>query len=452
MSINRELPGSSSQQQNEDPEEVFVAPDEAAEEIIDDGDVPIDSDNEDDGETQEVLLQNDSVAYFDQHTDSIYALSTHPNDPAVFISGGGDDKAYIWKFNAEPQPHTQALAVLEGHTDSIIACGFFKPEGNWAWTAGLDGKFRAYKGAKSGWKCEFEAKEVEEVVWAEGHPTMGLVVLGGNDGSCWVYNLDEGEVSMVSSFHGHTMSCTAGVWRGTDVATVSEDGGFFLWDGLSGVGEVGLNAKDARFAVEGGLYSVAVHPSGSIAVVGGATGDIRAVGLPGGGAIPTVGGTTQVATSKRPEKSGGGSTGGGQVGQVIAAVQAHAESVETLSFAKSPTLPLLASGAVDGKIVIYDTSRGFAIRKEIENAHDDAIVKIEFSGRATGDDPSTLTSVGMDGKVKRWDVRSGTEIGTWKGHSEGILCLCLGTESLVATAGDEGVAMIWDAKDIPARS
>src|SRR5690606_21042827 len=183
--------------------------------ILDDGDAPMEDDSDgedandqDDGANQEVLLQNDAVTYFDGHTDSIYALATHPQNPAVFISGGGDDKAYIWKLVPEPEPHTEVLAVLEGHTDSIIACGFFRPDGTWAWTAGLDGKFRAYKGSKQGWKMQFEAKEVDEFVWAEGHPTMGLVVLGGNDGSCWVYNLDEGEVSMVSSFHGHTMSCT----------------------------------------------------------------------------------------------------------------------------------------------------------------------------------------------------------------------------------------------------
>lgn len=421
---------------------------EAAEEIIDDGDAPMDSDDSDDdgdehaGEDKiEIDLVNHSAAYFDVHTDSVYALARHPTDQTLFVSGAGDDKGYLWKVVPESMTeplHTEVVAELTGHSDTVISVGFLKPDGKWLFTAGMDGQVRVYrvKDDVYGAELKFEAKEVEEIVWAEPHPSQPMFVVGAVDGSCWVYNVDtdSSEVALVSSFHAHTMSCTAGAWTpsGRLICTVSEDGSLYVWDAATGQGEVGLTSRDQRFSIEGGLYAVAVHPAGTLVVVGGASGECKVVALPAAARLPG---------RKNP--------GGEAAGTIVASMAVHEEGVESLSFSMSPMLPLLASGGVDGKLVLYDASRNFAVRKTIDDAHDGAVVKVEFATRDSGADPSTLTTVGFDGRLKRWDVRTGSLIGTWRGHSEAILGFVQGPEGAVITAGDDNVCLLFDTNKVP---
>lgn len=424
----------------QDEEPTMLAPDEAAEEIVDDGDVPMDSDDE----AEEFELINDSQAYFDKHSDSIFSIAAHPTNPTLFLTGGGDDVAYIWTPDIPANPddaniiprESKIVARLAGHKDSVTAAGFTNPDGKYAVTGGLDGKLQLFDQGLN-WKKIAEAQEVEEINWIQPHPTEPIIALGASDGSVWIYTLENGTLEIKQALYSHTASCSAGVWTsdGTILCTVSEDGSFYAWNAESGNSVVALTSTDQRFAIEGGLYSVTVSPSGAVAVVGGATGEMRVVGLPSSSQA-TAG--TQRRGASRPMASGGGSSGGGQVGQIIASLHTHSESVESLAF--HPTQPLLASAGVDGKIVIYDAARGFPVRKTLEGGHTEAVVKIEF----VNTEGWILTSCGVDGTVRRWDARAGTEIGCWRGHlgvtlgegGEGVLGF-VQTKDRVVTAGDE---------------
>ncbi|KAG8422077.1 60S ribosomal subunit assembly or modification protein [Metarhizium acridum] len=60
---------------------------DAAEEIENSGDdIPMDSDAED--EEEEVVLQNDSIAYFDLPQDSLFTIAQHPLHPSLVAVGG----------------------------------------------------------------------------------------------------------------------------------------------------------------------------------------------------------------------------------------------------------------------------------------------------------------------------------------------------------------------------
>ena len=63
-------------------EEDMLAADDAAEEIADDEDLAMDSDNE------EILLQNDSIGYFDEPKDSLFTIAQHPQHPSIIAVGG----------------------------------------------------------------------------------------------------------------------------------------------------------------------------------------------------------------------------------------------------------------------------------------------------------------------------------------------------------------------------
>ncbi|KAI5816766.1 WD40-repeat-containing domain protein [Pyronema omphalodes] len=420
--------------------------------VADDGDVPMSDDEGDvdeDMETSELAITNDSRAYFDGHSSSIFSISQHPTQP-LFLTGGGDDVAYIWTSAAASAEDAavvprelRQIRKLEAHKDSVIATCFTAPDGAYAVTGGLDGMVQLFSAA-SGWKKVDGAQEVEEIVWMAAHPSEPVIAVGTNEGSVWLYDIDSDKLVIRHVLYSHTASCTAGVWTksGNFLCTVSEDGSFYAWDVATGQSVVALTADDQRFNIDGGLYSVACSPSGAVAAVGGATGEIRVVGLP----TTTDGGKR---TAGRPMASGGGSTGGGQAGQIIASIKAHEESVESLAF--HPSTPLLASGSVDGKIALYDAQRGYAIRKILEG-HQDTVVKVEFVSGLTVNEPWLLTSCGIDGTLRRWDARSGEELKCLKGHlggngddGEGGILGFVQTKKEIVTAGDDAVALIFDA-------
>jgi len=416
---------------NDEQEDTMLDSDEADEEITNDNDdAHMDSDPEDDHDASidEIQLQNDSVAHFDSHKDSIFCIAQHPIHPEIIATGGGDDVGYV--FDCTPASQQQATSngtttqpiqreglppifKLQGHTDSINAITFTLPRGEYVLTAGLDGQVRGWHddslplGHK--WSYITSTQEVEEINFLIPCPNSdnpNTVALGASDGSVWIYSISDASLDIVQAFYLHTTSCTAGAWTpdGKRLATVSEGGDLYVWDvfgeaaalAQGGQTVVALTALDERFKVEGGLYCVAVAPNGAFVAVGGAAGQIRIVGLPRVGATAA------------------------QAGQILASLQTQKDSVETIAFA-APPLTLMAAGSVDGSVVLYDTAHRFAVRRHIQGAHEEeAVIKVEFVSGQAGN--WVLTSCGNDGVVRRWDTRGGTAaarqgfLGEWKGH------------------------------------
>ncbi|KAA8567601.1 hypothetical protein EYC84_008076 [Monilinia fructicola] len=454
---------------NEDDNEMFD-PADAAEEIEDvDGDAAMDSGDddvdvgagEDELMQEEYQLQNDSAAHFDHHKDSIFCIAQHPTRPEI-VATGEPTPVLPASYQSNPSERIERRGLepifkLEGHTDSINALAFTLPDGRFLLSGGLDGRLRAYVTNGSRWKFYTEAQEVEEVNWLTACPYEkfpNTFALGANDGSVWVYTVDpsqkEAPLQMIQSYFLHTESCTAGAWSpdGKLLATVSEDGSLYVWDvfgeaaaagltqGESGQTVVGLTALDQRFAVEGGLFSVGIAPSGAFVAVGGAGGSIKVVGLPrlgdGSGAAPA-----GRAGAGAASKNKGGKQGGGKATQ--------GDGIESIAFAQPP-LTLMAAGSVDGSIALFDSAHRFAVRRHIKEAHEEySIVKVEFVKNSQSGG-WLLTSCGMDGVVRRWDTRGGTGIANsgfvreWKGHrgdgeGGGVLGFVQGDGSRIVTRG-----------------
>ncbi|MCJ1389059.1 hypothetical protein MMC18_001913 [Xylographa bjoerkii] len=501
--------------EEDDPTEMLDA-DEAEEEITADEDHPMESDPEDE-DVQEISLENDSIAHFDRHTDSVFCITSHPRDPSIIATGAGDDTAYIFSSNipspllptsyeSNPEPGRKSLdpiAEFQGHSDSVNAVAFTLPNGDFLCTAGLDGRLRTYTipppSTLTQHQCKFlaEVQEVEEINWLAPCPNPtypNTIALGASDGSVWVYAIEGSDPSSVlqvqQAYYLHTASCTAGAWSpdGKLLATVSEEGSLYVWDPFgeaaasgittqgSGQAIVGLTGNDQRFAVENGLYSVAIAPTGAFVAVGGAEGHIRVVGLPRlSSGAPTNGNTTKSQKGGGTKnKTGGAKQSGateastGQAGQILASLQAQTDSVETLAFSKPP-LTLLAAGSVDGSIALFDTAHRFAVRRLIREAHEEyAVVKVEFvspspsvanNSNTSGSGGWLLTSCGMDGVVRRWDTRGGTAasgqglVKEWRGHrgegeGGGVMGFVQSEREgrgRIVTAGDDGVSLIFDA-------
>ncbi|KAJ5874760.1 uncharacterized protein N7529_003190 [Penicillium soppii] len=507
----------SSNDPNHENEEDYLQADDAEEvfERGEDDEMEMDGDYDENMTIEdEITFQNDSAAHFDSHTDSVFCVAQHPVHNHIIVTGSGDDTGYIFdstpaprpvlpsSFETTPQPRErealQPLAKLDGHTDTINAVAFTEPAGEYVITAGLDGKLRAYRDTtpkKTGTAWEFfgEAQEVEEINWMAVCPYQknseehkNVIAIGANDGSAWVFRLDHtsaNPISIIQTFFSHTESCTAGAWTsdGNLLATVSEDGSFYVYDvfgaaaaagieypaGTSVV--LGLTADDQRFAVPGGLYSIAISPSGGIAALGGGEGNIRVIGL------PRITASGPSAKGKAAPKSAGATA----AGTIMAALQNQTDNIESLSFSQPP-FTFLAAASVDGSLAIYDAAHRFAVRRHIQGAHDDApVVKVEFlpsnrqlsasvsgplaSASAAQQNRSWMfTSVGLDGVVRRWDARGGTTAAAqglmqeWKGHmpltenedgeqSGGIMGFVQNYEGQrIVTAGDDGICLVFE--------
>ncbi|KAK3331242.1 WD40-repeat-containing domain protein [Apodospora peruviana] len=486
--------------------------DEVLEAGDDDEDVAMDS-GDDDNEQEEILLQNDSIAYFDAHKDSVFAIAQHPIYPSLIATGGSegdaDDapgKGYVFDTSAavsrqpvlppsynssstvQQKENTQLhpIFAIDGHTDSINTLTFTLPAGDFLVSGGLDGRVRVYAVAPpsgnndDGLKIKFlaESQETEEINWLAPCPApeyANTIALGASDGSVWVLTIDPSEenpIRIVQSYFLHTGACTAGAWApdGQLLATVSEDSSLHVYDVWgaaaaqklvtdNGQTVVSLTEADQRFAVEGGLYSVAVAPSGSFLAVGGAGGGIRIVGLP------------RLAQQQQPKQQQRGSAkkaAAAQPGAILASLNVQQDGIESLSFAPAPQT-LLAAGSVDGSIAVFDTARSFAVRKHIQGAHDgESVVKVDFVKSPS--QPAMagwlLTSCGLDGAVRRWDLRAGATANSsqnasstaatgvakeWRGHrgggeGGGVLGFVQGeTGERVVTAGDDALVLVFEA-------
>lgn len=502
-------------EQIEDDNDLLDA-DDAAEEVVADGeDVPMDSDDEGEGaEQQEILLQNDAIAYFDLPGDSLFSIAQHPVHPSLIAVGGAaaptdDAPGAGWLFDtsaaksrpvlppsfaSDPEGAARdkqttelgSLFEIEGHSDSINALAWTLPAGEILVSAGLDGRIKAWKtdvrpgeGVKV--SAIGEAQEVPEVNWLAPCPNPGqpnTIALGASDGSVWVYYIDPNDsgnpLQIVQSYFLHTMPCTAGTWTpdGNLLITVAEDSSLYVWDvfgeaaaknitGENGQSVVAMTGEDQRFEVVGGLYSLAVDPKGGFVAAGGAGGAIKIVSL------PRLSSSTQSASQARHGSNKGNKTSADPTagGQILASLHTQSDSVETLAVSLASTTPptvLLAAGSVDGSICVYDATRRFAVRRNIVGAHEEhSVVKVEFIKNSW-----TLTSCGMDGVVRRWDLRGGgvtpqNNPGTagadaglikeWKGHrgdgeGGGVLGFVQGeTGERVVTAGDDSIALVFEA-------
>lgn len=137
-----------------------------AEEVVEQNeDAAMDSGDEDgmgddNGVLEEIMIQNDSVAHFDGHKDSIFCIAQHPTRPELVVTGGGDDTAYMWdatppegpllpqSYETNPQPKErkgqQVISQFEGQDESVNAVCFTLPAGEYVVTGTLAGKLSAY--------------------------------------------------------------------------------------------------------------------------------------------------------------------------------------------------------------------------------------------------------------------------------------------------------------------
>ncbi|KAL9940279.1 hypothetical protein V8E36_000984 [Tilletia maclaganii] len=325
--------------------------------------------DEDDGEDDFNPLQDTSLASFPGHSPkSVFAVVLHPSypEPTWALSGGEDDKAYIWDVVSGDM-----IAVLEGHTDSVISVGW-SSDGKMAASASMDGTVKVWSQAgpavqevdgaastgaaasatedvHSAWKVIANLEGPDEITWMSWHPKGPVLVAGAQDGTVWMWQLPSANVMQV--FSGHTAACTCGQWTpdGKRLLTASEDASLLLWDPRSPTPVSKLNPHSEPrfqpFAESGGITSLAISPDsdgGKVAVVGGFGGQLRVVSLPALSAAEN-GGTLQVRAVLE----------GHQDGESVEAID-FIDLLGTGSGQAPASWTTVVTASTDGKAIVWD--------------------------------------------------------------------------------------------------
>ncbi|VDB84750.1 unnamed protein product [Peniophora sp. CBMAI 1063] len=396
-------------------QEQFIGED-AAEEVPDDGDAPMDDDGEDGG-GEEIVWEDNSVMSFPTHEKSVFAVSGHPTQPLA-ASGGEDDLGYIWDIT-----DGEIIAKLTGHTDSVAATAW-SSDGELVATGGMDGRVRVWRHVgKADWKTwEFltELQGPDEVMWLRWHPKGSVLLAGANDSTVWLWQLPSGNTMQV--FAGHKGPVTAGDFTpdGKRIVTACAENTLIYWDPRSPTPVFKLDATDGRFDLDG-ITSLAINPASTLAVVGGAAGGVRVVSLTQGKVISALGSHEE-----------GNS--------VEAAVFVNLAGAVTGAGGSAPATAgggTVVTGATDGKACVWDLNTN---RLRMTLAHEDSVTSLHVHPTK----PHLLVSASADQTLRTWDVRTGNLIREHKGHNGPILGASLGLGGeVVLSAGDDGVCLVF---------
>ena len=182
-----------------------------------------------------------AIVTFKGHSDCVYCSAIHPSISGLMISGGGDDKAYIWKYhynntilsndihdntiNGSSIIDNDTIELL-GHTDTVSNVGF-NFDGTLALTGAYDGTIKIWKVDNGELLMTLEGPE--DVEWAQWHPKGNAIIAGSKDGTAWMWLAHNGQCIQV--FAGHDGGVTAGCFSldGKFVCTGGEDGTVRIW-------------------------------------------------------------------------------------------------------------------------------------------------------------------------------------------------------------------------------
>lgn len=345
--------------------------------------------------------QDDSDFTFSSHTGSVFCVSLDPQTNSLAVTGGEDDKAYVWSAH-----HGTMLFECAGHKDSVT-CAMFSHDSKLVATGDMSGLLKVWKVETKQEIWSFEVGDLEFLDW---HPCAPVLLAGTADGNVWMWKVPAGDCK---TFQGPGCQATSGKFMpdGKRAVVGYEDGSVRLWDLKQGNAVHVIKGADGH---QGALTCLDINNDGSLVLTGSVDGQAKLINTNTGKVLCAFS-----VESVKPKDSMG---------------EEDSNSVESVGFCK--VLPLVAVAYLDGTLAIYDLS-SHALRQRCQ--HNAGIVHLQW------EEASSMIATGsLDGVIRLWDARSGAMVSEYHGHSAEILDFTLNRDASVAvTAAGDHTAKVF---------
>ncbi|XP_043965690.1 angio-associated migratory cell protein [Gambusia affinis] len=345
--------------------------------------------------------QDDSELTFSKHTGSVFCVSLDPATNSLAVTGGEDDKAYVWRVS-----DGEVVMECTGHKDSVT-CAMFSHDSSLVASGDMSGLIKVWKVET---KEEIWSFEVGDLEWLEWHPCAPVLLAGTNYGNVWMWKIPAGDCK---TFESPACQATSGkvLPDGKRAVVGYEDGTVRVWDLKHGNAIHVIKGQDGH---QGALTCLACNKDGSLMLTGSVDGCAKLVNTATGkvvGVFSVEGGKAK--GSKDEEES---------------------NSVESVGFCN--ILPLIAVAYLDGTLAIYDLSTQ-VLRHRCQ--HEAGIVHLQWE-----ESSSVVSTCSLDGALRLWDARSGNLLSEYRGHTAEILDFTVNREaSLAVTASGDNQAKVF---------
>ncbi|KAI5613490.1 angio-associated migratory cell protein [Silurus asotus] len=378
--------------------------DDLAEELEDVAFAEAEGNPDDEGwETEDEMdaEQDDSDLTFNKHTGSVFCVSLDPVSNNLAITGGEDDKAYVWNII-----DGEMLFECTGHKDSVT-CATFSHDSKLVASGDMSGLIKVWKVEA---KEEIWSFEVGDLEWLQWHPCAPVLLAGTADGNMWMWKIPSGECK---TFQGPNCQATSGriLPDGKRAMVGYEDGTLRLWDLKQGNAIHIIKGYDGH---QGPLTSLECNKDGTLVLTGSTDGQAKLINTS----------TGKVLGSFLNEKSEEKNT----------MEEQDSISVESVGFCN--VLPLIAVAYLDGSLAIFDLTTQ-SLRHRCK--HEVGIVHLQWEQNS-----ALVATCNLGGIMTLWDARSGKMVAEYHGHTAEILDFTLNRDSSMAvTAGGDHKAKVF---------
>ncbi|MCA2717734.1 hypothetical protein [Microcystis sp. M169S2] len=327
---------------------------------------------------QELLNQKSERNRLEGHDSDVNSVNFSP-DGKTLVSGSDDNTIKLWNVETG-----QEIRTLKGH-DSAVYSVNFSPDGKTLVSGSYDNTIKLW---------DVETGRVIRTLTLKGHNELDLdvnfspdgktLVSGSGDKTIKLWNVETGqEIRTLKGHDDYVLSVNFSP-DGKTLVSGSWDKTIKLWNVETG--------EEIRTLKGHNYYVISVNfsPDDKTLVSGSADNTIKLWNV--------------------------------ETGQEIRTLKGHDYSVNSVNF--SPDGKTLVSGSLDNTIKLWNVETGKEIRTL--KGHDEPVNSVNFSP-----DGKTLVSISPEGKtlvddsdedktIKLWDVETGQEIRTLKGHDEPV--------------------------------
>jgi len=364
-----------------------------------------------DGQQLASSSRDGTVRIWDLHTSQLlHTLYEHANavtaltfslDGKILAGGGGEHLICLWDTASGA-----LLRTLHGHTREI-ECVAFAPDDTLLVSGAHDGTIRVWDWSMGRPLYTFggHPQIIRAIVF---HPDGHTLASGGADRIVRLWDLRSGHVLHALVGHKYEVNFLAFSRDGQTLASGSIDRTIQLWDTHSGrlLDRINGHAEMVR--------AIAVSPDGQWLASSGADGMVRLWDLRPWKCSPEC--NAMYNTTPR---------------QLLG----HTEQVYSVAF--SPDGRLLASGAADYAIYLWDVATGKALRTL--HGHQGTVKAIAFSP-----DGKLVASGSADHTVRLWSLAASQPINILTGHTDDVGALAFSPDGATLLSGSlDYSARLW---------